>query len=104
MSTDKPTLPEEEYFARQEKELRAELKAKADAEKAQEEKAALKALHAGRCGRCGGALKTQTFRGVEIDVCPDCGSVLLDPGELEQLAGEDQTSVVGWLGSLFGKK
>jgi Zn-finger nucleic acid-binding protein len=46
-----------------------------------------------KCGKCGGDLSSRLFKGVEIDICADCGAVLLDPGELEQLAGQetDQT-------------
>jgi Zn-finger nucleic acid-binding protein len=39
------------------------------------------------------------FKGVEIEKCPDCGAVLLDPGELEQLAGKDES---GFFADLFG--
>jgi Zn-finger nucleic acid-binding protein len=41
------------------------------------------------------------FRGVEIDVCESCGVVLLDPGELETLAGKDETGVIKSLASWF---
>lgn len=92
---------EEEYFARQSREQQAKLAAEVAAEKARSERAALQALHAQRCGKCGGALKAQNFRGVEIDVCEDCGSVLLDPGELEQLAGSDESGAVKSLAALF---
>ena len=43
----------------------------------------------------------QTFRGVTIDLCPDCGSVLLDPGELEQLAGKDDSCALAGLARFF---
>ena len=65
------------------------------------ERAERKALHAMRCGKCGGLLKPRPFRGIEIDVCEDCGVVLLDPGELEILAGKDETGVISSLASLF---
>ena len=32
-------------------------------------------------------MEPKIFQGVEIDICPSCGAVLLDPGELEELAG-----------------
>ncbi len=41
------------------------------------------------------------FKGVEIDVCGDCGAVLLDPGELEQLAGEESHGLQN-LAAFFG--
>ena len=42
------------------------------------------------------------FKGIEIDLCPSCGAVLLDPGELEELVGEDESSVVQTVAELFG--
>ena len=50
----------------------------------------------------GTKMMTTNFKGVEIEVCPNCGAVLLDPGELEQLAGEDQAKVVDLVGRFFG--
>lgn len=98
--SDKNNL-EEEYFARIEREKLEALVKEESAKKAAEEKAARKALHAQRCGKCGGLLKAQTFRGIEIDVCGDCGSVLLDPGELEQLGGKDESGAISSLASIF---
>ncbi len=95
------TSPEEEYFARIEREKRDTLLAQINKEKAEAERAERKALHHLRCGKCGGQMKPRDFRGVEIDVCEDCGSVLLDPGELETLSGKDSTGVIGSLAGLF---
>ena len=103
MSTEK-NASEEEYFARLEREERERAQADADKRKADEARASLKAAHAQRCGKCGGPLAPQGFRGVEIDVCGWCGSVLLDPGELEQLAGKDESGALRGLANLFGFK
>ncbi len=46
-------------------------------------------------------METLGFRGVEIERCGVCGAVLLDPGELEQLAGDDQSSLISNLLSVF---
>ena len=46
-------------------------------------------------------MKPKLFKGVEIDICEECGAVLLDPGELEELAGEEGTAVSGLLGFFF---
>mgnify|MGYP003394372416 CR=1 FL=1 len=100
MSSDKRAA-EEEYFARIERENRAKAQAE-NAVKAQaEERAAIKALHAGRCGKCGGVMRPRDFQGVEIDVCGDCNSVLLDPGELETLAGKDSSGALGSIAAMF---
>lgn len=103
MSKDK-NASEEEYFARLEREERERALADANRRKAEADRAALKAAHAQRCGRCGGSLQPRDFRGVEIDVCEDCGCVLLDPGELEQLAGKDESGALRGLANIFGFK
>lgn len=95
------TDPEAEYVARIEREQNAVNAEHIAAENAVAALAARKALHAGCCGRCGGRLLPRPFRGVEIDVCEDCGVVLLDPGELEQLAGQDSTGLVSELAKFF---
>ena len=92
---------EEEYFARIEAEKKAAIKKELDEEnqrKAAQER--LEAVH-GRCGRCGGTFEAKLFRGVEIDICVGCGAVLLDPGELEELVGEDESGVLVTLADFF---
>ena len=96
--------PEDEYFARIDREKNAALAATVAAENAVKAKAGRRALHSQCCGKCGGTLVPTAFRGVEIDLCGECGAVLLDPGELETLAGSDQTGVIGSLASLFSFK
>lgn len=92
---------EEEHFAKLDREKLAKLKAKWEEEAAAKALQERRDLHFNKCGKCGADMKTEAFRGVEIEICPECNAVLLDPGELEQLAGEDQTGV---LASLFGMK
>ncbi len=99
--SDTKTDPEAEYFARIDLENKRKLAEQLHADKAAEEKRALRELHYNRCGRCGTEMSPKLFRGVTIDLCPACGAVLLDPGELEQLAGEDQSSVFSGLASFF---
>lgn len=94
---------EEEYFAREDREKLAKLKAKADAEAAEKALADRKVLHHHKCGKCGAGMNTRPFRGIEIEICGECGAVLLDPGELEQLAGEDQGGVMRGLLNFLGK-
>ena len=93
---------EEEYFHKQDQEAKAKLKAKLDEQQAEADRAARKELHHNKCGKCGSDMDTQVFRGVEIEVCPNCGAVLLDPGELQQLAGEDHTTFLSSFFSMFG--
>jgi rubrerythrin len=92
---------ENKYFEKLEAEKRARLKAELEATKQAEALAARKELHWLRCGKCGAAMDTVIFRGVEIEVCPDCGAVLLDQGELEALAGADKSGIFSGLKGLF---
>jgi len=92
---------EEEYFKKLDMEAKAKLKAKLDAQKAEAERAARKKLHYLKCGKCGGDMVTEVFRGIEIERCQWCGAVLLDPGELEALAGEDLSDVISNFFSVF---
>ncbi len=93
---------EDEYFARIEAEKKARLAARLADEDAEDNAAKLKALHHLHCGKCGQKMITTHFKGVEIEVCPHCGAVLLDPGELEQLAGEEKHGALQHIGRLFG--
>jgi len=93
---------EDEYFKKRDMEAKAKLKAKLDAQKAEAEKAARKEMHYLKCGKCGSDMATQVFRGIEIERCGSCGAVLLDPGELEELAGEDQSGMISNFFSVFG--
>lgn len=93
---------EEEYFARLEREKREKLKAKLDAEQTSSQIEMDRELHHHRCGKCGGRMDTKVYRGVEIEMCTRCGAVLLDPGELEALAGEDQSGLLSGIKAMFG--
>ncbi|MAY80496.1 MAG: hypothetical protein CL930_06875 [Deltaproteobacteria bacterium] len=92
---------EAEYFHSLQQEQLAKLKEIVAMENAEEAATAAKELHFHKCGKCGADMKTEIFKGVEIERCPACGAVLLDPGELEELAGKDQS---GFFSSLFGSK
>lgn len=95
---------EEEYFRKLDQEAKAKLKAKLDAQQHEADLAQRKELHFKKCGKCGGDMSTTVFRGLEIEVCGDCGAVLLDPGELQTLAGADSTAMFSSFFSMFGGK
>ena len=87
MSNDPTRRNEDEYFARQNADLLAQHRARLDAERAQRAQAG----HALRCPRDGDAMVERSHHGVSIDVCPTCGGIYLDRGELELLEHvEDQ--------------
>lgn len=96
--------PEDDYFIRLDQEKKAKLKAKIEAEQESTNLEERKRLHWHRCGKCGGAMDTHVFRGVEIEICSECGAVLLDQGELEQLSGEDRSGILQGIRDLFGAK
>lgn len=92
---------EEKYFSDEDKLKLQKLKAEMEAEAAARAAAELKSLHHLHCGKCGAKMDTQLFRGVEIEVCPSCGAVLLDPGELEALAGADKAGLLETVTDFF---
>ena len=98
--SDKHDL-EEDYFKQIDREKKAALKKKMDEKKAAQAKLARAELHHDHCGKCGGTMSPKMYKGVEIDICGDCGAVLLDPGELEILAGEDKPGMIDSLAELL---
>jgi len=40
------------------------------------------------CPSCGAGMREVERRGVLLDICPQCGGVWLDKGELEKLLGQ----------------
>ncbi len=93
---------EDDYFKKLEQEKVANLRKEQDAADAVQAIADRKKLHWNCCGKCGAAMDTHHFRGVEIEICPECGAVLLDKGELQTLAGEDQSGFMANIAGLFG--
>lgn len=53
------------------------------------EKRFLKALHWRRCPKCGQALITERHNAVDIDMCPDCREVCLEPAALEAIVAPE---------------
>lgn len=92
---------EEEYFAKIDREKREALRAELEKEMSAASREERRAMYLHRCGHCGAAMQTRAFRGADIQVCTECGSVLLDKGELEALAGRDQSGVFAGLIELF---
>lgn len=93
---------EEDYFRKLDEEAKAKLKARLDAEQAVADRVARRELHFLKCGKCGADMQSQVFRGIQIEVCVECGAVLLDPGELQTLAGADSTAVFSSFFTMFG--
>jgi uncharacterized protein len=102
--TEKPTKNEDEFFAREEAEKLHRLHVEKMKERTQEQMDAEKKAHWMKCGKCGYDLQTIRWRNVDVDKCFRCGCILLDDGELEKLAGEENSGqfVSSFLG-LFKK-
>lgn len=92
---------EDEYFIRQDREKLEKIRQQEQEAAHKAAQDARRAAHFHKCGKCGADMDTQVFKGVEVEVCPECGAVLLDAGELETLAGKDATGAFGVLGDLF---
>lgn len=97
-----PGNPEDEYFKRLDAEKKARIREEMELASVQTAQEELRATHANRCGKCGNEMQPELFKGVEIDVCGNCGAVLLDTGELETLAGQDQRGVFETISEVFG--
>ena len=82
MSKHKGTRNEDEYFAKRDAEkLRVQR-----AERQGEQEAEERKTHHMKCPKDGHDLETQSYQGVQVDVCLHCDGIWLDAGELEQLA------------------
>lgn len=100
---EKPSHGEDEYFAKEEAEKLKRLALKRHNELEEHQKEELKKLHWLHCGYCGAKMDEIIFKGVAIHKCFQCGSVLLNDGELEKLSGTE-TSFFEGLAHLFGGK
>jgi hypothetical protein len=99
--TQKPSHPEDEYFAREdvEKKRRLALLVKRETDEAERER--LKALHHMRCPKCGMRMHEVRLRGLDVDVCFACGGVFLDRSEIDVIAAPEQkgimAAILNWL-------
>lgn len=84
----KPSNKEQEYFITQEVARLAKLREQHLAKQKAEERQKMKELHHLRCAKCGQKMETTTLEGVEIEICPDCGGLYLDSGELVKILDE----------------
>jgi acetyl-CoA carboxylase beta subunit len=82
---DKPSDKEQEYFIRKELERIKALRDEHHQKQAEAERQRLKELHYMHCTKCGQMMTTTTLTGVEVEICPGCGGMYLDQGELARL-------------------
>jgi hypothetical protein len=93
----KPSGPEEEYFARQEAELRRKAAEQHRASMQEAEQQRERELHYMKCPKCGMQLEEITFGDVRVDKCFNCEGIWLDKGELDAI----QSKEPGFLGRLL---
>ena len=86
---EKPSKNEEEYFARQQIELKRKLAAERQARIEAEEHAAARALHFMKCPKCGMQLEEISLGDVRVDKCFHCQGLWLDAGELERITTKE---------------
>lgn len=73
-----PSRNEDEYFARQDAELIKQMRAKLDTERTALERKA----HYMKCPKDGADLKEEMHGQAKVDICPECGGMWLDAGEV----------------------
>jgi uncharacterized protein len=97
----KPSKNEEEYFARQEFELRKKMAEERLAELAVEDRNRARELHHMKCPKCGMQLEEIAFGDVRVDKCFGCEGIWLDKGECENLQ-KHESGFIGRMLNVFG--
>lgn len=86
---------EEQYFYKRDRELIEKLRAKADAERREQERKHRKQTHWMKCPKCGHDLEEVKMGALLVDKCQECGGMFFDAGELDiLLAAEKESSVL----------
>jgi hypothetical protein len=99
MATDeKPSRNEDEYFVKMDAELLKQRRANLDAERAQQERAS----HYNKCPKCGADLTERELHHVKVDICPECGGMWLDAGELDLVRDSRRSGISRFVDDLFG--
>ncbi len=98
---NKPSDPEQEYFAKEDLEKLKKLRAQADADRALQLAEQSRKQHWMKCPKCGGDLKETILRDLAIDVCQSCKGVWLDRGELDILVGGKSDSLLKRIAGAF---
>lgn len=81
----KPSDQEQEYFKQIEFERIARLRAEHMQRTQAAEREQRRALHNMHCAKCGDLMTTTKLDEIEVEVCPECGGIYLDAGELDKL-------------------
>jgi hypothetical protein len=97
---DKPSRNEDEYFVRLDAELLKQRRAELDAQRA----AAAQATSRPQCPRGHGDLTERELDSVIVDICPECGGMWLDAGELDLIRDAQRSGLSRFVDGIFGKE
>jgi hypothetical protein len=90
MSTEKkPSRNEDEYFVKHEAELIKHQRQLAELAALETERKS----HYMKCPKDGYDLKSSQYHGVQIEICPHCGGMWLDAGEIDVVAHEERPAL-----------
>ena len=92
---------EDKHFWDRDRELIEKLRAKAEAERREQEKKHRKETHWMKCPKCGHDMQETSHGPLMVDRCTECGGIYLDAGELELLMTAEKDT--GLLRRLFGR-
>ncbi len=98
---EKRSKAEDEYFARQQLELRKKWARERAEEMASGQAEQLKALHFMKCPKCGMDLHTIELHHVRVDQCASCLGIWLDRGEIEQMLQPEREGLFERIMSVF---
>ncbi len=84
----KPSEKEQQYFIEKEMKRLKKIREEHLKSMAESERNAMRDLHYLHCAKCGQTMQPTTLSGGEIEVCPDCGGIYLDRGELAKIVDE----------------
>lgn len=93
----KPSSNEEEYFAKEQAELKRKLAKEREAQLQTEEREQRRARHFMKCPKCGMDLEEITLGDVRVDKCFGCEGMWLDSGEIETIVKSES----GFMGKLL---
>lgn len=98
---EKPSRMEDEYFVKMDAELLKQRRAELDAERLKTERSA----HFMKCPKDGADLVERELHRVKVDICPECGGMWLDAGEMDLIRDAGHTSGVSrFIDDLFGNR
>lgn len=96
---EKPSKNEDEYFVRLDAELIKQRRAELDAKRASDNAA----RRVPQCPRCETDLAERELEEVRVDICPNCGGMWLDAGELDLIRDARRSGLSRFVDDIFGK-